>query len=251
MKRRTVLAGVATALAGTAGCLASTADSYEQCSESVLVYDRLPEPVKAEVDTALEEGAYENTSFLVEDELLYERVAGRSVDALRKDGAYYEPRVESTPALLGFGRKRTLSFEDVTLASDSPNELLVRNVAAEPWTGVVAVEDRSGERLLEERLTIESSPHEETPDHHTDADEDRIVRLPVTDEYGRYDLTFDPDDGDPERVDLWFTTGYPPRRNRYAITDDGLEYSETLYGAVERPGHPPKPCSWDDDGELV
>ena len=250
MKRRTVLAGAAATLAGTAGCLASTAE-YERCSESVLVYDRLPEPVRAEVDAALEEGAYESRTLLVDRELKYEQVAGRSVDVLRKDGAYYEPRVESAAALLGFGRKRILSLEPVTLASDSPHELLVRNVTDERWTGVVTVDDRSGERLLEERLAIESSPREETPARRADADEDRIVRLPVTDEYGRYDATFDPDDGDPEGVELRFTRGYPPRRNRYAITDDGLEHSETLYGAVERPGHPPKPCSWDDEGELV
>ncbi|EMA37610.1 hypothetical protein C445_00686 [Halobiforma lacisalsi AJ5] len=226
-------------------------DSYEPCHENVLVYDRLPDPVKAEVDTALEEGAYETTSFLVEDELRYERVAGRSVDALRKDGTYYEARVESSTSWAGLGRTRTLSFEETAFTSDTPAELLVRNVTTDLWTGVIAIDDPADERLLEERLTIESYPREETPDHYTEADRDRIVQLPVTNEYGRYEATFDPDNGEPERVDVWFTMGYPPRRNRYAITDNGPEYDETLYGAIGRPGHPSTPCSWDDEGNLI
>lgn len=254
MQRRAFLSATAAtaAIVGVAGCLERTATAYEPCPESVLVYSKLPEAVQDEIDAAMAAGTDETTDLLVTDEFLYETVAGRSVDVLRKDGTYYEARITEESAWLGFGTKRTLSFTEVALERGDPKELLLRNTTADPWTGEILVDDTNGDRVLSERVTIESYPRDETPGN-VPADEidwDRLARISVTDEYGRYDVTLEPDDGEPVTVDFWVTMGYPPRRDRYVIADDGVEYEETLYGAVARPGHPKRSCSWDEDGAL-
>lgn len=254
MQRRAFLSATAATAAtvGVAGCLERTATAYEPCRERVLVYAKLPEPVQDEIDAAMTEGTYETTDLLVADEFLYEAVASRSVDVLRKDGTYYDAQITEESAWLGLGTKRTLSFTEVTLEREEPEELLLRNATATPWTGEVVVDDANGDRVLSERVTIESYPRDETPydDPPAETDQDRLARIPVTDEYGRYDVTLEPDDGEPVTVDFWVTTGYPPRRDRYVITGDGVEYDETLYGAVARPGHPVQSCTWSEDGSL-
>lgn len=254
MQRRAFLSATAATAAtvGAAGCLERTATDYEPCRERVLVYAKLPEPVQDEIDAAMAEGTHETTALLVADEFLYEAVASRSVDVLRKDGTYYEARIAEESAWLGLGTKRTLSFAEVTLEREEPKELLLRNVTATAWTGEVVVDDANGDRVLSERVTVESYPRDETPGNvpADEIDRDRLARIPVTDEYGRYDVTLEPDDGEPVTVDFWVTMGYPPRRDRYVITGDGVEYDETLYGAISRPGHPKRSCSWDEDGAL-
>ncbi|WP_049895313.1 hypothetical protein [Halopiger xanaduensis] len=254
MQRRAFLFATAATAAtvGVAGCLERTATAYEPCPESVLVYAKLPEAVQDEIDEAMAAGTYETTAFLVTNEFLYETVAARSADVLRKDGTYYEARITEASVWLGFGTKRTLSFTAVTLEREEPKELLLRNTTADPWTGAVIVDDTNGDRVLSERVTVEPYPRDETPGN-VPADEidwGRLARVPVTDEYGRYDVTLEPDDGESVTVDFWVTMGYPPRRDRYAITDGGVEYDETLYGAIPRPGHPRQSCSWDEDGAL-
>lgn len=239
MNRRALLSAAAGTTVGVAGCLESTDEPYESCGDRELVYSRLPEDVKAEIDAAFEEGTYEETDVVVEEKFLYELVEGPSVKALRRDGTYYEPRIDEEPAWLGLGTKRILSFEEATLTRDSKEALRIRNATAEPWNGVVTIEETGGELVVDEEITVESFPRTES-EAQTAAqagERDRLTSIPVTDECGRYDLTFEPEDGDPERFEFWITMGVP-RTDRYLIDDGGIETVETLRETTDGVGHP-------------
>lgn len=149
----------------TVGSNSGAGAAYETCTATFVTYSSLPDDVVPEVDTALEDGAYETSGAV-----RYAQAVGDETPLL-KDETYYSHRVEQTDT----GQR--LTFEEWT-AYDSAVELAVTNETAEAITVAVEVTDATADPVLSDEFTVESN--------------DGRTR-PITAEFGEYtvDVTVD------------------------------------------------------------
>lgn len=260
MKRRTLLASLGATSVSVAGCVSTIAPSssedsssdFEACGEPILVFSKLPDAVQREVETAFEEGEYH-----ADGELLYEQVAGDSVQALRRNDFYYDSHIDKK--LLG---GKTLSFTQTTMTHDSPVDLEIRNTRDGDWKGTVKVTDVDGEILvLEENVTVESYPTDPEK-RRVDLTDERIKQFSVTDEWGEYRISLfanqeEYDTYDASREDSYFlegTTGtYGGHHLRVVLNEEGAELDDELgrESTEENNSSPEQPCLWNETNEVV
>ncbi|WMT09847.1 hypothetical protein NP511_09505 [Natrinema thermotolerans] len=161
MNRRTLLTSISVGAATVAGCTGGvendeTGRKYEECNLPALQYGTLPEDVRAEVDTAFNEGQYET-----DGELLWQQVAGPGVEFLKKggpwytpDGTYYTPQVDSDNGV------HTLQFEETTPQLDSTKYLHVEDVPEVPVNITIKYTDGT---VLEDHTIEEKDDYPEVP----------------------------------------------------------------------------------------
>lgn len=203
MNRRAVLAILGASTASVAGCLGRPErdgddnekgveeNNYEPCNKQLIQFVLLPDEVKTEVETAIEEGEYQT-----EGELLYDQVEGSGVEALVRNGTYYESDITQAQ-----DEYQILSFTETTVTHDQKRDLLVQNVTEDEWSGTITIENSGGRRLIKEEVTIDSFPTDETPKRDgEDGIDNRITQLPVSDEFGRYIITFESETDEREQV---------------------------------------------------
>ncbi|MHC3439638.1 hypothetical protein ACYJ1Y_16480 [Natrialbaceae archaeon A-gly3] len=172
-------------------------------------YSRLPEPVKREVDVALEDSEYET-----DGPLLYP-LAVEETATLWNGNDYYEPRIDE--------REETtaLRFEPTREYRDSPPEITLVNYREKPLEVTVAVTD-DGETLAEADLEIEPEDTEIPADHYLDhAGENGESFETDVREFGEYALSIRTGNG--ETVAEPFSLD-PQRGNRKVLfveDDDG------------------------------
>lgn len=166
---------------------------YEPCDRPIVWYWELPDDVAAEVDAALEDGAYET-----DGDLLYAQAVAADT-ALSIDDAYYAADIERD------GKTTILRLAETTPTKRSPEELVFRNETDEAIEVAVTVtreggdggtegdgdEDRDGTVVLEEEGIVVDSREDHEDEH----------RLPVTDEYGDYEITVELANGRRETLD--------------------------------------------------
>ncbi|OAQ51641.1 hypothetical protein HTG_16420 [Natrinema mahii] len=182
MNRRTLLTSISVGAATVAGCTGGdendeTGRKYKPCNHMVLEYWILPEDVKAEVDTAFDEGQYES-----DEELLWQQIAGSDVQALQRGGKVfekgpdgYEPRQEITfysPQVDVNDGVHTLQFEETTPQYDSMKHLTVQRGPEVPRNISIAVKNTEGTVIEETDLTIK--------------DRNSEPEVPVASEFGTY-----------------------------------------------------------------
>lgn len=249
MNRRAILAILGASTATVAGCLGGPERdgednekgdeerNYEPCNKQLILFSLLPDEVKKEVETAIEEGEYRT-----EGELLYDQVEGPGVEALVRNGMYYESDITRTQ-----DGSQILSFTEVTVTHDQKRDLLVQNVTEDEWSGTITIENSDGRRLVEEEVTIDSFPTDETPKQDTeDGIDNRITRLPISDEFGRYIITFESKTGEREQVED--TIGRTDAIGILVVVDDNEIRTEDEYlpGGVEfAEGDDTFNCMWD------
>lgn len=168
MNRRAFLTSISVGTATVAGCIGRNENNknerkYEECNQRVIHYGSLPEDVKAEVDTAFDEGQYES-----DGELLWQQVAGPRVEWLLHGGTYYTPQVDVDNGV------RTLQFRDTTPQYDSMKYLHIRDVPEIPLDILITVRNSNGAVLEEVNTTIEDRAF------------DRRPKIPVASEFGTY-----------------------------------------------------------------
>ncbi|WP_254765944.1 hypothetical protein [Salinilacihabitans rarus] len=176
MRRRTLLAATGAGLGG-AGFWSVSKRSLEEnyyvtCEAAYVPYDRLPDDAAAEVDAALEDGAYDTRG-----KLYYERAVADGV-VLWKGEDYYVHRIDDD------GDATTLSFEAVSPSRPSPAELRLSNAEADPLSVRVTVE-RDGETVTDEELTVDPA-----------AEGDDLPTVAFAEAFGEYDVTVDVEDGE-------------------------------------------------------
>jgi len=250
MNRRSILAILGASTASVAGCLSGPEQAgedngkgaeesdYETCHQQVIYFSRLPDEVKTEVETALEEGKYQT-----KNELLYDQVEGGGVEALKYESTYYESDI--TQSQDGY---QTLSFTETTVTPDNKKHLLVQNVTEDEWNGTVIIENSDGRRLIEEEVTIESFPRDATRKRDDDEDgiDDRITKIPI-DEFGRYIITFESETGEKEQVEDIISM-YDFIGTLVLMDDNGIQTTgqeEGLPGVRGVVAEPEPPCTWD------
>lgn len=250
MNRRSLLTSIGIVSAAFAGCLSAQPDDdwgySEPCDHMILSYEDLPDGARYEVEKAFEEGEYETKG-----ELRYELAEGPNVQALKKDGAYYESRIRVEEAAYHdhrstdwwvFGETRTLSFEETQPRHDSPVSLGIYNKREEPREVAVVIENEN-ERLVDKWVTVEPSAD----------DQAGYTAVPVTDEFRAYDLTVELTDGTMEEFDLrteWDQNAY--RTDAIVIgshpKDDLVIDEDELTSIVEGGYESPERCPWQEEG---
>lgn len=158
----------------------TTDDTDERCDRDVVWYHELPADVAAEVDAALENGAYET-----DGELRYAQAIDVEAVSLEVDDTYYAAEIEERDGTT------TFRLEETTPAKSSSEELAFLNDTGDELTVSVTVTPVDGDEVLLEEDDIELDPE-------TTAYEG--PRFPVTDEYGTYDVSVETDDGRSESL---------------------------------------------------
>lgn len=151
MNRRDILSTVTLGTVALAGCLDSAssssnnddADKFETCNRRVIWYDNLPDDLKVEVDSALNNGKYES-----DDGLLWEQFTGPGVEALSTDDQQYNPIIESG------SRTETLVFEETTLTH--PFTIMIENHTNKRHTASIMAKD--GEEIISKSEKIDIEP---------------------------------------------------------------------------------------------
>jgi len=234
MNRRSILAILGASTASVAGCLGGPEQAgednrkgaeesdYEACNQQVIEFSRLPDEVKTEVETALKEGEYQT-----EDELLYDQVEGPGVEELRYENTYYESDITRVQ-----DEYQILSFTETTVTNDQKKNLLVQNVTENEWSGTI---------------TIESFPRDATPKRDgEDGIDNRITQLPISDELGRYIITFESETGEKEQVEGTISWWIDPIGITVLMDDNGIQTTyDNLPGVRLIEGDPKPKCRWD------
>lgn len=222
MNRRTLLTAISGGAATVAGCTGGDEDDgrkYEECDRRFLDYRILPRDVKAEVDTAFNEGRYES-----DEELLWEQVAGPRLEALARDGSYYAPQVDVENSV------HILQFEEITPQYDSTKHLTVIHVPEVPLEISIAIKDTEGEVLDETDLTIE--------------DRDSNQEAPIANEFGTYLVEVTVEDWGSVTEEL--TLGPFPEPIRLGIIGENDETDQRFSVAIESGSDSDyDPCPWE------
>lgn len=158
----------------------TTDDTYEQCDRDVVWYRELPADVAAEVDAALEDGAYET-----DGELHYAQAIDVEAVSLEVDDTYYAAEIEERDGTT------ILRLEETTPTKSSSEELAFLNDTGDELTVSVTVTPSDSDEVLLGEDDIELDPE-------TSAYEG--PRFPVTGEYGTYDVSVETDDGRSESL---------------------------------------------------
>jgi len=204
MNRRTVLAGCALSTT-LAGCLdgASVQDirgdtqEYEECYLIEISYEWLPDDVRTEVDTALDEGSYEA------ERVLFAELVDVEESYLVVDDTPYEPRLETDN-----GTERLELTEVEAVRAPEPYDVRVENSADEQVD--VHVELLLDETIANEDFTL-SPGQEET--------------IEATDRFGPINVSVDVSISDEERTEHGrFRYDDKSRLPRITITEDDVEF---------------------------
>ncbi|MXV62902.1 hypothetical protein GS429_12655 [Natronorubrum sp. JWXQ-INN-674] len=200
MKRRTLLAAVGAGTVATAGCLddsrgdsdgqntntnvtanaGATCDTdrtYETCSRLLISADSFPEPVRCEIDAALEESGYTTAGgFLLEGAMDVEHAY------VRKNDTAYEPKITESASASDDDDERTLTL----IEQDRPtrrrvHEMRIENATDDKRTVELAVvREDDDETAVDETLSLEAGERE---------------TVPVSDVLGRYEFEVSDDRG--------------------------------------------------------
>lgn len=231
MHRRNLLGVLGMGGVVVAGCLHRASESagddespageqaFEGCDLTVVYDRRLPDEVVEEVDAAFDdEGGYQS-----DGELYWEQIQGEA-EALYRDGAYYEPIIES-----GDG-SRTLRFEETTVEESFSFRLYSHT--DDPVRGSVTAEGPDGTVLEEEAFDVEPGVAGRTTIELDD------VAL------GEYDIHLHIDDGEDGSESLTHRYHWN-RPSTIAIEGDDIDAAPPADDGGLR-----DPCSWDGDGQL-
>ena len=153
------------------------------CDTDYAPYYRLPDPVRWEVDLALEEGAYET-----DKTLLYPKAVPEDA-TLWKNDEYYETTVERD------GDASTLEFEEVEDGHSSPARLHVINGRDDPFEVSVVVADEET-TILDEEFVLEPPEDEEVNGPVDYVDSEKFESFDLVETFGEYDLSLEKDDGE-------------------------------------------------------
>ncbi|QLG48710.1 hypothetical protein [Natrinema halophilum] len=226
MKRRALLTSITVGAATVAGCIGklnrdeNDERKYEACNHSVLRYRNLPDDVKTEVDTALNEGHY-----VSDEQLLWQQVAGPEVEALVQgtrhidsDGEIEDDTVLYAPQVDVTNGTHIIEFEEIT------PHLTVVEVPEVPLHISITIKYTSGTIVKEIDLPIKqiySSPE---------------VSLPR--DYGSYIVEVTVEDWGTESV-----TVHSPKDISLSISENDISLSIPKTEGIESSG------SADDEAE--
>ncbi|MCU4973662.1 hypothetical protein OB955_13050 [Halobacteria archaeon AArc-m2/3/4] len=187
----------------------------EQCDRTVVWYNELPADVAAEVDAALEDGAYET-----DGELYYAQAIDVEAVSLEVDDTYYAAEIEEE------GETTVFRLEETIPTKSAPEELAFRNATDDELTVSVTVTPADGDEVLLEEESIELDP---------DVTAYEGPRFPVTDEYGTYDVALETADGRSES--LTWTIEYVSFDGVVVLEDDDAFVAPEAVMEVA-------PCPW-------
>lgn len=190
--------------------------TFEECDRPIIWYRALPDPVAEEVDVAFEDGSYDTT-----DDLYYDQAVDVDETWLSKDGKYYRASVEPVDD----GDTTSLVFVPDTPVKSTTQELWIYNGTDETLDVVATVTDDDGDIVVDESLEgLEPG-----------GDYDDAV-VPVTREYGEYEVTIEYPDGDTYTA-TWTI--------RYVETDARVELDEDGISVGPMDVMDPPPCPWE------
>lgn len=218
MNRREILATMGISLSTPlGGCLQinntgseNEEQGYEECYLIEIQYEWVPQDIKDEVDTALEEGSYET------DTLLFAEAVDVEESSLMVNDTPYKPVVETT------NETQTLEFHEVdVIRTPEPRIIRVRN--DDDRKHEVHVKLTNGETFVDETITLKTG--EET-------------ELEATDRFGTYNLSAQTLTGHgAEEHDYRYSISDSTGNAYVTITEEEVQISHTESGL--------EPCSWD------
>lgn len=236
MKRRTILATTGISVGcGIAGCLGSDAppDSsapgndgddpsddgsvemteagLEQCHLVSIDYESLPDAIRSEVDSALEDGRYESDALLFDDAVDSER------SFLVVDDSPYDPRVDAD------GETATLELKPVDVVRlPEPAVIRVSNGAEREHDVRVELTADDGEIIVDETVSLEPGER---------------CELEATDAFGRYELTARTLTGHEATDEFGFRISDSHFDGLVTVGDDGISATQSVAEIL--------PCPWD------
>lgn len=236
MKRRTILAVTGVSFGpGLVGCLGadSTTDpgttgdggddptedgpaetmtegELERCHLVSIDYESLPDAIRAEVDTALEDGQYESDALLFDDAVDPER------SFVVVDDTPYDPRVDTA------GERPTLELEATDVVR-LPEPAVIRVGNDDDRDHEVHIELTDGDdAIVDETVSLE--PDEE-------------CELEATDAFGSYELTARALTGHEATDEFGFGISDSRFDGSVTVSDDGILATQAVADML--------PCQWD------